>query len=350
MRINNSFPRPYRLLIVFLLASLWLTGTASGARLKDLASIKGVRSNQIIGYGLVVGLDGTGDGNKAGFTSQTLANLMNNMGVQVNSKDIKVKNVASVMITAQLPAFVKAGQSIDITLSSMGDSTSLQGGTLIATPLKGLDGNIYAMAQGQVSVGSNANQNQKQHLTVARIPDGATVEREVPVNLRNKETIAVSLNKPDFTTVSRMATAINSFLGDDFAKAQDGGTLKIKIPEQYRDNTISFLASLENLEVTPDTTAKVILNERNGTVVMGENITINRLALSQGNLSLQITPETNAPIDGNQGDRLVTMKPGTTLGQIVRALNAIGATPKDLSAIFQSMKASGALQAELEII
>ena len=332
------------------MTSLWLAGAASGARLKDLASIQGVRSNQIIGYGLVVGLDGTGDGNKAGFTTQTLANLMNNMGVQINSKDIQVKNVASVMITAQLPAFAKTGQNMDITLSSMGDCTSLKGGTLIATPLKGLDGNIYAMAQGQVSVGNNPSQNDRQHLTVARIPDGATVEREVAVNLTNKESISVSLNKPDFTTISRMTTAINAFFGDNFAKAQDGGTLTIKVPEKYRDNTVSFLAALEVLEITPDAPAKVILNERNGTVVMGENITISRMAISHGNLSLQITPESEASTEGTQGDSLVIVKQGTTLGDVVRALNAIGATPKDLSAIFQSMKASGALQAELEII
>ncbi len=346
----NSFNKTSRFFITLLLTSLWLTATASAARLKDLASIQGVRSNQIIGYGLVVGLDGTGDGSKASFTSQTLANLMKNMGVQINSKDLKVKNVASVMITAQLPAFVKTGQDIDITLSSMGDSTSLKGGTLIATPLKGLDGNIYAMAQGQVSVGNNAPQNNKQHLTVARIPNGATVEREVPVNLVNKKSIALSLNKPDFTTISRMTTAINSFLGDNFAKAQDSATLNVKVPEIYRNNTVSFLASLETLEVTPDATAKVILNERNGTVVMGENITINSLALSHGSLSLQITPESQASIGGNLGDRLVTLKQGATLGDVVKALNAIGATPQDLSAIFQSMKASGALQAELEII
>lgn len=239
---------------------------------------------------------------------------------------------------------------MDITLSSMGDCTSLKGGTLIATPLKGLDGNIYAMAQGQVSVGNNPSQNDRQHLTVARIPDGATVEREVAVNLTNKESISVSLNKPDFTTISRMTTAINAFFGDNFAKAQDGGTLTIKVPEKYRDNTVSFLAALEVLEITPDAPAKVILNERNGTVVMGENITISRMAISHGNLSLQITPESEASTEGTQGDSLVIVKQGTTLGDVVRALNAIGATPKDLSAIFQSMKASGALQAELEII
>ncbi|MDH4321108.1 MAG: flagellar basal body P-ring protein FlgI [Desulfobulbaceae bacterium] len=346
MRTNKTFTTTNRLLIALLLTMIGLTTEASGARIKDLASIKGVRSNQIIGYGLVVGLDGTGDGNKAGFTTQTLANLMEHMGVQVNSKNIAVKNVASVMITAQLPPFAKTGQTIDITLSSMGDSTSLKGGTLVATPLKGLDGKIYAMAQGQISIGTDTTQ----HLTVARIPNGATVEQEVPVDLTSKESLAVSLNKPDFTTVTRMATAINTFFGDNFAAAQDGATLNVAVPEKYRANTISFIASLENLEIAPDTRAKVILNERNGTVVMGENITINRLAISHGGLSLQITPESMASTDGVQGDRVVTLKQGATLGDVVRALNAIGATPKDLSAIFQSMKASGALQAELEII
>ena len=346
---------PQRLLTTLLtVVMLWTAGAADAARLKDLASIKGVRSNQIIGYGLVVGLNGTGDGNNAGFTTQSLANLMANMGIQVNGKELKVKNVAAVMITAQLPPFAKTGQTIDVTVSSLGDCSSLQGGTLVATPLKGLDGNIYAMAQGAISSGSDPGQQaqglQKKHLTVARIPNGASVEREVQLSFAGKETISISLDTPDFTTVSRMAKAVNGFLGKNYAKPADGATLQVTVPEKYRDNPVGLLAALETLEITPDAAAKVILDERNGTVVMGENITISRLALSHGNLSLRITPEPDAPMAGGAGDRLVTLKEGATLGEVVRALNAIGATPRDLSAIFQSMKASGALQAELEII
>ena len=335
---------------LFLFTMLAPAGQAAASRLKDLASIQGVRANQIIGYGLVVGLNGTGDGNNAAFTTQTLANLMSNMGVQISSKDLKVKNVAGVMVTAQLPPFAKAGQTIDITISSLGDCSSLKGGTLIATPLKGLDGKVYAMAQGAVSTGSNALTGEQKHLTVARIPNGASVEREVVVQFAGKETINISLDTPDFTTVSRMAEAINSSLGDIYAKPEDGATLKVTVPEKYHDNAVGFVATLENIDITPDAPAKVILDERNGTVVMGENITISRLAISHGNLSLQIAPDAAAPVAGKQGDRLVALRQGVTLGEIVRALNAIGATPKDLSAIFQSMKASGALQAELEII
>jgi len=349
---THTFPLTLKPLLgtLLALALLWPTGAANASRLKDLASIKGVRTNQVIGYGLVVGLNGTGDGNNSGFTTQTLANLMGNMGVEVNSKDIKVKNVAGVMVTAQLPPFAKTGQTIDITISSLGDSSSLKGGTLIATPLKGLDGNVYAMAQGAVSVGSDAAPGQKKHLTVARIPNGATVEREVPVNFAGKNAVAISLDTPDFTTISRMAAAINTFLGDVYAKPEDGATLKVTVPEKYHDNPVTFLAALENIQVTPDAPAKVILDERNGTVVMGENITLSRLAVSHGNLSLQIAPDSESPVAGSQGDRLVALRQGVTLGEVVRALNAIGATPHDLSAIFQSMKASGALQAELEII
>ncbi len=352
MRKNDSLPLTAKPLLaaLLMLALLWPTATAHATRLKDLASVKGVRTNQIIGYGLVVGLDGTGDGSNAAFTTQTIANLMGNMGVQVSSKDIKVKNVAGVMVTAQLPPFAKTGQTIDITLSSLGDASSLKGGTLIATSLKGLDGNIYAMAQGAVSVGSDAGRGEQKHLTVARIPNGATVEREVPVSFADKSVVDISLDSPDFTTVARMAKAINTRFGATYAKPEDGATLTVKVPKAYRDNQVGFLAELENIQVAPDTPAKVILDERNGTVVMGENITVSRLAVSHGNLSLLITPDAQSPVAGQLGDRVVALKEGVTLGEVVRALNAIGATPRDLSAIFQSMKASGALQAELKII
>ena len=378
---NNAMKKTTSILITLLLASALLAtgGNALAARLKDLAAVKGVRGNQLVGYGLVVGLDGTGDGSKTAFTTQGLVNMLKNMGMRVNANDIKVKNVAGVLVTANLPPFVKTGQAIDVTLSSLGDATSLQGGTLIATPLKGLDDEIYAIAQGPVSIGGFAvqgNQNQgaqNNHLTVARIPNGATVEKEVPVSFAGKDKLIFSLNSPDFTTVARMSKAINDYLGGPFASAQDGGTVQIAIPEEFRQNEISLLAALENLEITPDGIAKVVVDERTGTIVMGENVRINALALSHGTLSIEVketrdlipkemigqiltdemvkkmTSRISAP-DNQATNKLIELQPGVTLGELVRALNSVGAAPRDLIAIFQAIKASGALQAELTII
>jgi flagellar P-ring protein precursor FlgI len=346
------------LLLTTMALILAMASQAEAARIKDLASIKGVRENQLVGYGLVVGLDGTGDGRYAGFTTQGLINMLENMGVQVDKDRIRVQNVAGVMVTAKLPPFVKRGQAIDVTISSLGDATSLKGGTLVATPLKGLDGKVYAIAQGPLSIGGNPRTDfrfrfrfRENHLTVGRIPDGATVEQEVPVCFNDKKEITLRLNSPDFTTVARMEKVINRFLGGNYAQAQDGGTVRIAIPKAYRQNEIALLADLEPLKVTPDSPAKIVLDERTGTVVMGENIRVARLALSHGNLSLQIAPVQGGKTEGGQpGDRIVTLREGTTVGEVVRALNSVGASPQDLIAIFQSMKAAGALQAELKII
>ncbi len=366
------------ILIVTLIA--WAT-QAQAVRVKDLASVKGVRGNQLVGYGLVVGLNGTGDGNKAAFTTQGLANMLKNVGMTVNENDLKVKNVAGVMITATLPPFIKAGQALDVTLSSLGDASSLQGGTLVATPLKGLDEEIYAIAQGPVSIGGFKTSgqapdgSQDNHLTVARIPEGATVEKEVPVSFGGKNEITLSLNAPDFTTVSRLTTAINAFLGGPFAKSTDGATVTVAVPSDYRQQEISLLAALENLDISPDSIAKVVVDERTGTIVMGENVRINQLALSHGNLSIQVSADPNQAVgkemvgkimtddmvrkmtdeiaakNGNRKDnKLVKLSPGVTLGELVRALNSVGAAPRDLIAIFQAIKAAGAMQAELTII
>lgn len=354
-------------LATFFVLLFCAASNAQAVRLKDVASVKGVRNNQLIGYGLVVGLNGTGDGSQSSFTTQGLINMLENMGVHVNPAQIKVKNVAGVMISASLPPFVKSGQNIDVTVSSLGDSSSLQGGTLIATPLKGLDGQIYAMAQGPVSIGGfesipAARGGQKNHLTVARIPSGATVEREVPVSFAGKEKLSFSLNAPDFTTVARLVSAIDGFLGGSFSSARDGGTVDVTVPEIFKQQEVTLLAALENLEIIPDTVARVVLDERTGTVVMGENVRISQLALSHGNLSLQITSSENQrpkqpSTEKNENitardleNRLVTLAEGATLGEVARALNAIGVTPRDLIAIFQSIKASGALKAELVII
>jgi flagellar P-ring protein precursor FlgI len=346
-----------RLLHVFLFSSLLLLlfpSFAGAIRIKDIASVKGVRENQLTGYGLVVGLKGTGDGSNASFTIQGLANMLENMGIHINRDNLTVKNVAGVVINAKLPPFVKIGQTFDVIVSSAGDASSLQGGTLIAAPLKGLDGKIYAMAQGPLSVGgfesgTPAAGAQKNHLTVARIPSGATVEREVPVSFAGKENITLSLDTPDFTTMSRLVSSIDSLLKGPYSNAKDGATVEITIPEHFKNNEIALLAAVENLEIIPDSPARVILDERTGTVVMGKDVRISRLALSHGNLSLQIGGEAQV-LSADQPGRLVPVNDGATLGDVVRALNSIGVSTRDLIAIFQSIKASGALQAELEII
>jgi flagellar P-ring protein precursor FlgI len=374
-------PRSYAIIIFSLIIVGCLAATSSMAvRLKDLAAVQGVRGNQLIGYGLVVGLNGTGDGNKSAFTTQGLANMLKNLGMPVNEGDLKVKNVAGVLVTANLPPFIKSGQTIDVTLSSLGDASSLQGGTLIATPLKGLNGKIYAMAQGPVSIGgfkaigTPARGSQINHLNVARIPDGATVEREVPVSLIGKDKLTILLANPDFTTVTRISQAINDYLGGDYAAAQDGGTVTVQVPPRFKGKEISLLANLEVLQVTPDSIAKVVIDERTGTVVMGENVRINELALAHGSLSIQVKETSNsavpkdmigqiltdemikkmtAQITSNTSSKqakLTAIKPGVTIGELVRALNSVGAAPRDLIAIFQAIKAAGAMQAELKII
>jgi len=360
---NQNMRRTALLLAgAMLLGILWQAGFAQAARLKDLASVKGVRSNQLVGYGIVVGLNGTGDGNNAGFTGQGLSNMLNNLGVKVSPESTRMKNIASVMVTATLPPFFKAGQNLDVTISSVGDATSLQGGTLLATPLKGLDNNVYAMAQGPISTGGGPDDRppsqQKNHLTVARISNGATVEREVPLSFANKESITISLAAPDFTTISLMKTAIDTYLGGAYATARDGASVEVAVPPKYRAQEVALLAALENIEINPERRAKVVLNERTGTVVMGDNVTISQLALSHGNLSLRVTPPpqsgvapTSAQPDPVRiGQKVVTLPPGVSLGEVVRALNSVGVAPRELIAIFQAIKAAGALQAELEII
>lgn len=352
---------PLLTLLCFILFSFPQDIEAS--RLKDLASVKGVRNNQLVGYGLVVGLEGTGDGSKAAFTNQAMANMLENMGVHVNQNDLKVKNVAAVMVTANLPPFAKIGQTIDVTLSSLGDADSLQGGTLVATPLKALNGKIYGVAQGPVSVGGFEVKGvfdekvQKNHVTTGLIPNGASVEREVPVSFAGKKSIFLNLNRADFTTISRTVKAVNGFLNGSFAKPLDGATLEIMVPEEYSNNEIFLIAALEELEITPDNRAKVIINERTGTVVLGDDVRIDEIALAHGNLTISVSSQfggsrwAGEEIQvSEERNKLIHLPPGVSLGDLVKALNAVGATPRDLIAILQSIKASGALQADLEII
>ncbi len=291
------------LLITFILNILF-TSAAIGARIKDIASIKGIRTNQLFGYGLVIGLNGSGDKAGSSFTIQALANMLEQMGIHVSAKDIKVSNVAAVIITAKLLPFARAGKKIDVIVSSIGDAKSLQGGTLLLTPLKGVDGRIYALAQGPISIGGFAAGGAagggvtKNHPTVGRISGGATVEREIPLSLKDKGELIIILNNPDFITVTRVAKVINSQFEQGLAKPIDSGTLRIKVPDYFQDRVVDLVARLEVLHVKPDSVAKIIVNEKTGTVVIGENVRISTVAIAHGNLSIQVkeTKEVSQPL------------------------------------------------------
>jgi len=361
------------LLMVFL--SLLNVTDCFCARLKDIASVQGLRENQLVGYGLVVGLAGTGDGTQVKFTIKSIRNIMERMGIiSIDPNQVKVKNVAAVLVTAKMPPLAKIGQKIDVVVSSLGDAKSLLGGTLILTPLKGIDGKVYALAQGPISVGGYSAGGagasvQKNHPTAGRIPNGATVEREIPVDLLSKKELKINLFRPDFTTVGRAVDAINDVLGAPFARAIDAETISLRVPLEFEDSPISLMATIENVEISPDNKAKVVLDERTGTVVMGKNVRISTVAIAHGNLSIQIkeSPQVSQPAPfarqgqtvvtpgtelrvNEGGGKLIVLKQGSTIGELVSALNAVGVTPRDLIAIMHSIKASGALQADLQVI
>jgi flagellar P-ring protein FlgI len=359
---------------VLLSLSLLLARDTHAARVKDLTSIAGVRANQLIGYGLVVGLNGTGDGNNTGFSSQTVSTMLRTMGLTIDAARIRARNAAVVMVTATLPPFARTGGHVDVLVSSMGDAKSLQGGTLLLTPLRAPNGQIYAVAQGPVSVGGFAVRGksgssvQQNHPTVGQIANGALVEGEVGLQFNGREHIRMLLNTPDFTTSARLADTINIQLGADVARAVDSGTIEVQVLESYRANVAAFVAALENMEVTPDQVAKVVLDERTGTVVIGENVRIATVAVAHGNLSIEIREEreVSQPAPLSQGKTVITprsevkvkedksqvvlLSQAVTIRDLVRALNSIGVTPRDLVAIFQAIKAAGALQAKLEIM
>jgi len=352
---------------------LLFTVTVHAARIKDIADIEGVRQNQLIGYGLVVGLDGTGDGQNSEFTIQSMVSMLEKMGVTINTADIKVDNVAAVMLTANLPPFARVGSSLDVLVSSIGDAENLQGGTLLFSPLKGADGRIYAVAQGPVSTGgfSAGGQGanvQKNFPTVGRVVGGALVEKRPPSSFNKKGVLHLALHNPDFTTASRVAEAINMALYDQLAETPDAGTVRVKVPEKYSGKIVEFVAMIEGLGVTPDVISKVVINERTGTVVMGENVRISTIAIAHGNISIQVkeNPRVSQPLPFSRGQTaqvpetnimvkegkspIFLVKSGVSIGKVVRALNALGVTPRDLIAILQSIKAAGALRATLEII
>lgn len=356
---------------VLFFVSLLLIQPAHAERLKDLATIQGVRNNQLIGYGLVVGLDGTGD--QTPYTVQSMISMMQQMGVNLPAgTSVQMKNVASVIITGNLPAFAQPGQTLDITVSSMGSAKSLRGGTLLMTPLKGADGQIYAMAQGNLVVGgvgasANGSQTQINHLSVGRISDGATVERSIPNTINQTDNVNLELKESDFSTASLVVDAINKRFGANTALAQDGRVIHVQAPANT--SRVSFLADLEKINVAPaPTSAKIIMNARTGSVVMNQAVTLENCAVSHGNLSVVIntdpvisqpgalssgqtvsTARSNIEINKEPG-KVLKLNSGANLSDVVKALNAIGATPQDLLAILQAMKAAGSLHADLEVI
>ena len=352
----------------------WPAG-AHATRIKEIAAVQGVRSNQLVGYGLVVGLDGTGDQTtSAPFTTQSINSLLQQMGVTVPAGvSMQLKNVAAVMVTAQLPAFAQPGQPIDVNVSSLANAKSLRGGTLIVTPLKGADGQIYAIAQGNLIVGgagasAGGSKVQINHLSAGRIPEGATVERAVATPLNQGSILQLDLNASDYNTARQVARAINTRMGGSVAQAVDGRRVQVAMPESP-DDRVSFMAEIENLNVElASPAARVIINARTGSVVVNESVTLSACAVAHGSLSVTInsTPVISQPNAFSQGQTvqsekaditirqepgsLIQLPAGTKLADVVKALNSLGATPQDLVAILQAMKSAGALNAELEVI
>jgi flagellar P-ring protein precursor FlgI len=362
------------ILFVLLLVSVAAPITVDAARIKDIASFRGTATNPLIGYGLVVGLNGTGDKDKTQFTLNALANLLDNVGIHVDPTQVKVKNVAAVMVTSRLPAFARIGAKIDIQVSSIGDATNLEGGTLLMTPLQGPDGRTYALAQGPVSTGGFAvsgqsgSSIQKNHPTVGYVGNGATVEQEVSIQYANLQNLELMLKTPDFTTANKAIKEINASLGGNYAHATDAGTVKLDVPPGYGDRIIELITQVENLQIQPDVPAKIIINERTGTIVIGENVRISPVAIAHGSLTVQITeqPAVSQPAPFSRGETAVVPQTqiqvkegkgplsivggGATIGQVIQGLNAIGATPRDLINILHAIKAAGALQADIELI
>lgn len=358
--------------LIFLAASVTVPTPSMAARIKDLAYINGVRSNQLVGYGLVVGLKGTGDKSNTIFTNQSLANMLEKMGVRVDPTKTKVNNIAAVIVTADLPAFGKVGNRIDAAVSSIGDAKSLEGGVLLLTPLRGADGEVYAMAQGSMVVGGYLASGtgatvQKNHPTVGRIPNGVTIEREISYDDFRSDLVVISLKNPDFTNAVRVAEKINEAF-QNAARPRDGGTIDVRTPDDLKLDPVKFISMIENLEIKPSSLARIVVDEKTGTVVIGENLVISTVAVSHGNISVQVkeeekvsqpmpfgrgrtvvTPDTRVRVEEEKG-RWVVMKEGITIKELVSALNASGVSTRDVITIIQTIKAAGALHAELDVI
>jgi flagellar P-ring protein precursor FlgI len=316
-------------------------GWANSSRLKDLVTIKGVRENQLIGYGLVIGLNGTGDGGGE-ITNTSLKKMFQTLGLNPQ-REVTSKNVAAVIVTAKLAPFSRLGQKLDVTVSSIGDASSLAGGTLLVTPLKGGDGHIYAVASGSLSIGGL--EKGKKFATTARIPNGGSVEKEIDISFNDKRAIRMALNQPDFTTAARIERVINQELGGKYATASDATTIDVIIPTYYERKVVELLANIENFKVVADTQAKIVINERTGTLVAGGDIILKKSAISHGDLMVEIKGS-----EGSGNKYVQLMEQSTTINDLVKALNALGTKPEDLISIFQALKQNGSLLADIELI
>lgn len=363
-------------LILLAFSFLPLPAHAATSRIKDIVAIEGVRDNLLVGYGLVVGLNGTGDNiRNSPFTEQSLIGMLERLGVNVRDQQFKTNNVAAVMVTATLKPFVTQGERIDVSISALGDASDLKGGTLLVTPLLGADGEVYAVGQGPVATGSIAAQGQAESVvqnvpTSGRISNGAIVEREIDFALNDLNNVRLSLRNPDFTTARRIAETINRNKGGSIAVATDPSTVRLKAPASYNGKMFDLITDIEQLQVSPDTIAKIIIDEKSGVIVMGNNVRISEVAIAQGNLTIRITetPQVSQPapfsqggttqvvprsavdIDQGKDNKMTVLPSGVTIQELVSSLNALGVGPRDIITILQSIKAAGALQADIEVI
>ncbi len=372
------FRAPRRFVAGLLAAALLLGGLAAPAgaasRIKDIADFEGVRDNMLVGYGLVVGLQGTGDNiDSMAFTKESLIGMLERLGINTRDGALKSKNVAAVMVTADLPPFGRTGSRLDVTISALGDADSLLGGTLMVTPLVGADGEVYAVAQGNVQVGGFKAQGdaatvQKGVPTSGRIPSGGIIEREIGFDLRGMRSVNVALRNPDFTTATRVASAINAYLGTAAASAVDPGTVQVAVPSN--ENVVALMTDIEQLRVEPDQMARVVIDESTGIIVIGENVRVSKVAIAQGNLTIRVTetpqvsqpspfaetgttvtvPRTDIQVDEGADNKLTVVDDGVNLQDLVNGLNALGIGPRDMISILQAIKAAGALQADIEVM
>jgi flagellar P-ring protein precursor FlgI len=347
----------------------------SYSRVKDLVDVDGIRENMLVGYGLVVGLNGSGDSLKnAPFTQQSIQTMLERLGVNTRGETMQTKNTAAVMVTANLPAFAAQGTHIDVSVSAMGDAKSLQGGTLLVTSLFGADGQIYALGQGPVAIGGFTASGEAASVTrgvptSGRIPNGAIVEREIPFQLAGQGNLRLSLHNPDLTTATRIAAAVNNYLGSSVANVSDPSTVRLNVPTSYPNGVVGLLTDVEQIRVDPDQPAKVVIDEQSGVIVMGSDVRISTVAIAQGNLTIRVTetpevsqpgpfsrgttttaPRTSIQVDDNKGNRMAVLKDGVSLQSLVDGLNALGVGPRDIISILQAVKAAGALQADIQVI
>ena len=375
-RTKHSFPWIYALIMLLGMLVIVSSAHAKTSRIKDIVDIEGVRDNVLVGYGLVVGLNGTGDTlNNSPFTAQSLTAMLERLGVNVRGQNLNTGNVAAVMVTATLPPFRNQGSRIDINVSAMGDAESLLGGTLLVTPLMAADGEVYAVAQGPITVagfsaGGEAASIVQNIPTAGRVPGGAIVERELGFTLEDLENVRLALKNPDFTTARRIARAVNGFMADGVATAENDASVVLVKPSEYDGTIVDLITDIEQLPIQPDQPARVVIDERSGTILIGADVKINPVAIAQGNLTINITetpqvsqpnpfaqqgetvvvPRTDVDVNENEDAKLALLETGITLQDLVTGLNKLGIGPRDLITILQAIKAAGALQAEIEVL